>query len=156
MRIRSPKDFWAGAMFVAFGLTFLIVAQAYYRTGTALRMGPGYFPTVLGGLLIALGAAVMASACVVAGPPVPRFRLRPIGLVLVAILTFAYGLGSLGLAGAAAALVLVAALAGDELRWREAAVLALVLAGFASLVFVKALGLPFPLCPGLIAGCAIG
>ena len=59
MNIKSPKDFWAGLMFISFGLFFVIWAYAHYQMGTAVRMGPAYFPILLGGLLTVLGAAVL-------------------------------------------------------------------------------------------------
>jgi hypothetical protein len=58
MKIRNQKDFWAGLMFLAFGLGFAIIARNY-QMGTAVRMGPAYFPTVLGGLMAVLGAIVL-------------------------------------------------------------------------------------------------
>ena len=58
MRIKSPKDFWAGLMFIGTGLFFAILAFANYQMGTAVRMGPAYFPFVLGGLLAVLGLFV--------------------------------------------------------------------------------------------------
>src|SRR5256886_485675 len=58
MKITNGKDFWAGVMFIAFGLAFMVVAQNY-AMGNAVRMGPAYFPTALGGLLAVLGAAVL-------------------------------------------------------------------------------------------------
>ncbi len=57
MKITNGKDFWAGAMFIAFGLAFMYVAQSY-AMGNAVRMGPAYFPTALGGLLAVLGAII--------------------------------------------------------------------------------------------------
>jgi len=63
MKITNGKDFWAGVMFVAFGLAFMWKAQDY-AMGTSVRMGPAYFPTVLGGLLAVLGAAVLFRAFV--------------------------------------------------------------------------------------------
>jgi hypothetical protein len=62
VKIRSPKDFWAGLMFIAFGLFACIYAYASYQMGTAVRMGPAYFPTVLGGLLAVLGLLVLIEA----------------------------------------------------------------------------------------------
>src|ERR1700704_3215761 len=59
MRIKSPKDFWAGLMFIGTGLFFAIFAYANYQMGTAVRMGPAYFPFLLGGLLAFLGALVL-------------------------------------------------------------------------------------------------
>jgi len=61
MKITNGKDFWAGVMFIAFGLGFMVVAQNY-AMGNAVRMGPAYFPTVLGGMLAVLGAAVFLRA----------------------------------------------------------------------------------------------
>ncbi len=63
MKITNGKDFWAGLMFIAFGLGFMFVAQNY-AMGNAVRMGPAYFPTVLGGMLAVLGAAVFLRAFV--------------------------------------------------------------------------------------------
>src|SRR5262245_26515251 len=59
MKIKSPKDFWAGLMFIGTGLFFMFWAMTHYQMGTAVRMGPAYFPTLLGGLLTLLGAIVL-------------------------------------------------------------------------------------------------
>ena len=59
MEIKSPKDFWAGLMFIGFGLFFAIWAYSHYQMGTAVRMGPAYFPVLLGGLLAVLGGFVL-------------------------------------------------------------------------------------------------
>ena len=67
LRIKAPKDFWAGLMFIGFGLFFLIWAITHYQMGSAVRMGPAYFPTVLGGLLAVLGAFVLLESFVVTG-----------------------------------------------------------------------------------------
>src|SRR5256885_11745734 len=62
MRIKSPKDFWAGLMFIGFGLFFVVWAWTHYQMGSAVRMGPAYFPTLLGGLLAFLGMLVLIEA----------------------------------------------------------------------------------------------
>jgi hypothetical protein len=59
MKIKNPKDFWAGLMFIGTGLFFAIGASVSYQMGTAVRMGPAYFPTALGLLLTALGVIVL-------------------------------------------------------------------------------------------------
>ena len=64
MQIKNGKDFWAGLMFIVFGLGFMIVAMKSYNMGTAVRMGPAYFPTMLGGLCAVLGAFVLFRAYV--------------------------------------------------------------------------------------------
>ncbi len=59
MQIKNGKDFWAGLMYIGFGIAFVLVARNY-SMGSALRMGPAYFPTWLGGLLTLLGIIVVA------------------------------------------------------------------------------------------------
>ena len=71
MKIKSPKDFWAGLMFIGFGGFFMIWALTHYQMGTSVRMGPAYFPTVLGGLLVFLGVLVFIEAVALEGPPLP-------------------------------------------------------------------------------------
>jgi len=63
MKVKNGKDFWAGLMFTGFGLGFMLVAFNY-PMGSAVRMGPAYFPTVLGGLLAILGAVIFFRAFV--------------------------------------------------------------------------------------------
>jgi putative tricarboxylic transport membrane protein len=80
MKIKSPKDFWAGLMFIGFGLFFAVWALMNYQMGTAVRMGPAYFPAVLGGLLTFLGILVFIESFAMEGPAVPVIRLRPLVL----------------------------------------------------------------------------
>jgi putative tricarboxylic transport membrane protein len=147
LRIKSPKDFWAGLMFIAFGAVAMIIALKNYQMGTAVRMGPGYFPTVLGGLLTVLGLVVLADSFVIQGPKVPAFKFRPLVLILVACVAYGYLMKPLGLVLATALLVFVSALGGHEFKLKEVAILAIVLIVFSVLVFVKGLTLPFPLWP---------
>lgn len=150
MKIRSPKDLWAGLMFIAFGLFFLIWAQMFYQMGSAVRMGPAYFPSVLGGLLALLGVLVLIDAFVEEGPKVPTFHFRPMIFVLAGCLAFAYILKPAGLIVSIFALVVVSALGGHEFRWKEVVILAAVLAVFSVFVFVKGLTLPFPIWPAFM------
>src|SRR2546422_7382581 len=83
MRIKSPKDFWSGLMFIGFGLFFMIWGMTHYQMGTAVRMGPAYFPTVLGGMLAVLGAIVLIPGLSVEGEPVAQFHFRPLILISV-------------------------------------------------------------------------
>jgi hypothetical protein len=147
MKIKAPKDFWAGLMFLAFGLGFAWAAQGY-QMGTAVRMGPAYFPTMLGGLLAVLGLVVFVRSLVVSGEGLSRFYFRPLVLVLGGVVVFALLLRPLGLIVATLGLIVVSALGGYDFRLREVLILYATLAVFALLVFVKGLGLPFTLCPG--------
>ena len=147
MRIKSPKDFWAGVMFVGMGGFFAIWALTHYQMGTAVRMGPAYFPTVLGGLLAFLGLIVLLGSFAVEGPKVPPIHFRPLVMITVGVLLYGYLMKPLGLFAATCALVVVGALGGHEFRWKEVLILCIVLCVFSYLVFIKGLGLPFPLWP---------
>ena len=146
MKIKSPKDFWAGAMFMAFGIFFVVVARNY-QMGSAVRMGPAYFPTVLGGILAVLGAIVLGRSLVLRGEKVAAFYLRPLLFIAGSCLAFAYLLKPLGLVIASVAMIFISAFGGHEFKWREVAILSVVLVIFSVLVFVKGLTLPFPIWP---------
>jgi putative tricarboxylic transport membrane protein len=221
MVVRNAKDFWAGLMFMAFGLAFMVIAKGTpdfinelfgtkvipgYQMGSAVRMGPAYFPVLLGGMLAALGAviflrsfvskligkasearlpfnlfdllvavgvfvlatylakwlkishdwAMLGSALVIAVLAIVfRPEAKAITLVLVSSLAFAYLLKPLGLVLASVILIFISAFGGHEFKWKEVAVLAAILVLFSVLVFVKALALPFPVCPNIIDNCPI-
>src|SRR6266508_4647380 len=110
MRIRSPKDFWAGLIFVAIGAAFIALASQY-RLGTMHRMGPAMFPILVGAVLAVLGAIITLRSLVLDGEGVPRLYARPIGVSLLAIVLFGLALQWLGLVAAIAVLVLVGAYA---------------------------------------------
>jgi len=121
--------------------------MVYYNMGTAVRMGPAYFPTVLGGLLAVLGLTVLAGSFAMEGPPVPKFAFRPLILLSVGCVCYGYLMKPLGLVGATAALVYVSAFGGHEFNWKEVTILYIILMAFSWLVFVKGLTLPFPVWP---------
>ncbi len=150
MVIKSPKDFWAGVMFLAFGGGMAAIALKNYQMGSAVRMGPAYFPTVLGGILAVLGLILLLRSFALKGAKVATFHFRPLLFILVACLAFAYTLKPLGLIGAILLLVFISAFGGDEFKWKEVGILYVVLIIFSVLVFVKGLTLPFPICPAVI------
>ena len=147
MHIKSPRDFWAGLMFLGFGLFFAVWAAVNYQMGTAVRMGPAYFPTVLGGLLAVLGLVVLLTSLTIDGPRVDRFHFRPLLFVLAANVAYGYLMKPLGLVLATGVLVFISALGGHEFKWKEVTLLYVFLILFSVLVFVKGLTLPFPLWP---------
>jgi len=149
MRVKSPRDFWAGLMFIGFGLSFAVWAASFYRLGTSLRMGPGYFPTVLGGLLALVGLVILVGSLTIPGGKVARFSARPLLLVLGGCVAYGYLMAPAGLVVATAALVFVSASGGYEFDAGEVAVLAVILVTFSILVFVQGLSLPFPLWPAM-------
>lgn len=147
MKIKSPKDFWAGLMFLGFGLFFSVWALTHYQMGTAVRMGPAYFPTVLGGLLAVLGLIVFVQSFAIEGPPIPEMSMRPLVLISVACVVYGYLMKPAGLVLSTAALVFISAFGGHEFKFKEVTILYVVLIIFSVLVFVKGLTLPFPLWP---------
>jgi putative tricarboxylic transport membrane protein len=155
IKIRGPKDFWAGLMFIGFGLFFMVWALTHYQMGSAVRMGPAYFPAVLGGLLGFLGILVLIESVTVDGPRVPKFAFRPLVLISAACVIYGYTMKPLGLIIATALLVFISAFGGHEFKWKEVTILYLILIVFSLLVFVKGLTLPFPICPAFMETCPI-
>jgi hypothetical protein len=142
-------------MFLAFGGFFAVWAYAHYQMGTAVRMGPAYFPAVLGGLLAVLGIIVLLESVTVEGPKVATINFRPLILISAACVVYGYLMKPAGLIIATAALVFISAYGGHEFKWKEVTILYVVLIVFSLLVFVKGLTLPFPICPAFVENCPI-
>ena len=162
MRIKSEKDFYSGLLFMAVGVGFAWGATSY-KIGDASRMGPGYFPLLLGVLLALVGALVMFLSLVVEtedGDPVGRIAWRPLIFIILANLVFGVLLGGLpsielpymGLMAAIFAMTFIAAYAGDEFRFKEVLILAIVLAALSYIAFIWLLSLQFPAWPAFISG----
>src|SRR6266536_2325788 len=94
--IRNPKDFLAGLIFVAFGIAAIVLGNAY-PLGSAARMGPGYFPRILGILLIVLGAAPALRSLRLVGTPLPGWKWRPVLVVLGSVVVFGLVMTHIGL-----------------------------------------------------------
>jgi Tripartite tricarboxylate transporter TctB family len=148
VNIRAPKDFWSGIMFIAFAAVAMLTARGY-SLGGAGRMGPGYFPMLLGGALGVLGLILVARSLVIAGEVVGRLRLLPLLVIALGVCLFGLAIERLGLLVALIAATAVTAFASRESRPLEVAALALALAIFSAAVFVLALRLPLPLWPSI-------
>jgi len=148
MKIRNHRDFWAGVMFIAFGLLFMVLSRQY-QIGTAAKMGPGYFPMILGGLMAFLGLLVLLPSIRARTPEVKmnRIDLRSNALVLLAVIVYALTLPRLGFIVALFLLILISSLASHEFRLKETLISSVVLLVFSWLVFVKGLELQFPFLP---------
>jgi hypothetical protein len=146
MKIRNVKDFLAGLMFIAFGAAAAGLAQSY-NMGTAARMGPGYFPTVLGGVLAVLGVLILVESFVIEGEGPKNFSFRPLFMVLLSAVLFGVLLRPLGLVLALFALIVVSALGGHEFKWKEVIILFVILTVGSVAVFVWGLQLQFPIWP---------
>jgi hypothetical protein len=148
MRIRAPKDFWSGLMFCGFAAVAILAARGY-SLGTAGKMGPGYFPLLLGAVLAGLGLILIGRSLVLEGEPVPRLHVLPIAVIAFAVGLFGLMIEPLGLVVTLAVLTVVTAWAGADFRIVETGVLAVALIAFSVGVFVYLLGLPIALWPSL-------
>jgi putative tricarboxylic transport membrane protein len=146
LRVRGPQDFVGGVLLVAIGiLGWLLIRRL--PMGTAFRMGPAYVPTVVSGLIAAVGVILAARSLLVQGPRLEADRMRPLGVVLGSFVLFGLLIEGAGLVLASLALVLIAGFAAREQRWKEAIVVGAVLTAFAVILFHVLLGLPMPVWP---------
>ena len=144
--IRHPKDFFAGLLFIAFGVAAIAIGSNY-ALGTAARMGPGYFPRILGLLLIALGLALALRALRLDGSPIPRFVWRPLLVVLGSVLAFGLMVNHVGVVVSTIFQIVAASAASHEFRLRESLISGVALAALAVGVFVIGLKLQLPIWP---------
>lgn len=143
-RIRAPKDFWAGVLYAAFGLSAVVIGRDY-GFGTTLRMGPAYFPAVLGAVLTVIGTMSVIRSFLRPGEPVEHLALKPLALITVAILLFGFLVRGAGLVVVIPLLVMVTAYGSIRFRWRGSALLAVAMTVFCVIVFGKGLGVPLPI-----------
>ena len=119
MRIRAPKDFWSGLMFCGFAVAAILAARGY-SLGTAGKMGPGYFPLLLGGVLGVLGLILVGRSLVLDGEAVPPIHIFPIAVIAVAVCLFGAMIEPLGVVIALAVLTVVTAWAGrNSASWKS-------------------------------------
>jgi hypothetical protein len=142
--MRNPKDFWSGMIYICFGVVALVVAHGY-NMGTARRMGPAYFPVILGSLLIFIGTISVIRSFLIQGLPLSAFSLRKAALIVGSVLVFGLTVRSFGLLLALPLLTITSALASSRFCWVPSISMALGLTIFCSLVFIHGLGIPIPL-----------
>jgi hypothetical protein len=147
LKVKSPQDFWSGALFVAFGAGGLFVGRDY-ALGSAIKMGPGYLPTIVCAGLIGLGLVILVRGLVVSGPHIEGSKVGPQLAVLAAIVACGLLIERAGLIAAVVTVVAVATLATKEMRPLEAIALAAATAALCALLFVVLLGQPLRLWGG--------
>jgi hypothetical protein len=142
--IHNPKEFWSGVMFLFFGLAAVLIGQDY-EMGSAGRMGPGYFPSVLGGILSVIGLISVVRSFFSKGEGLGRFAFKQAFLVLFGVFLFGMIVRGAGIIIAILLMVFVSSYASAKFRWTSAILLAIGSAVFCVLVFVVGLGLPMPI-----------
>jgi hypothetical protein len=162
VKIKSSKDFFSGLMFTVVGAAFAYGATSY-TIGTGARMGPGYFPLLLGIILALLGAAILFKSLVVETPdgePVGKWAWKPLFFIIAGNLLFgvllgglpSIGLPAMGLIVAIFGTTIVVSMAGNEFNLKEAIVLSAILSLMSYGAFIMLLKLQFPVWPTFISG----
>jgi uncharacterized membrane protein len=144
LELRNNKDFWAGMMFFGTGAGAMIVAR-HYPFGTTLNMGPGYFPMVLGGILIVFGAFIMLRGLRTKEKIQGSWSPRALVMLPLSVVVFGILMNLAGFIPALTALVFLSAASSREFKFKEVLLLTLFLGVLSAVMFIWGLGLPYPL-----------
>jgi hypothetical protein len=142
--IRNNRDFWAGVMLIVTGGVAVLMARDY-QFGTATRMGPGYFPSVLGGALVLFGIYLLAQGLRTNEKIDGGWPLRPLIILPLSLVLFGLLMEYTGFVPALLVLIVGSAAAGSEFKLVEVLLLAAGVTAFAVALFIYGLGLPYPL-----------
>ncbi len=143
-KIKSQENLWSGVMFMAFGLTAVVMAREY-SLGTATRMGPGYYPRYLGIGLSILGAIITLTAFRTEGERIQPFGWRGPVMLTIGFAAFGWAIDKLGFVVALVALILCSGLARKDVRVIELILMSAVLILGSFFIFIYCLDLPFRL-----------
>lgn len=147
VNLTDNKDFLAGLlMLIIGGLGFYMALD--YPFGSALRMGPGYFPRVLSSILMAFGLFVLIRGLRIKERVAGKWGWKPLAFIIVSLIVFGFLMSRFGLIPALIAMFIIAALGGHEFKLMEVLILTALMTIFSIAVFVYALGLPYPLVQG--------
>jgi hypothetical protein len=141
------KDFLAGALMLVIGAIGFFMALDY-PFGSALRMGPGYFPRVLSAILMAFGLFVLVRGILAQEEVKGRWGWKPLAYMTVSLVAFGFVMDHFGMIPALVAMFFIAAMGGHEFDFVEVLLLTIFLSAFAVGVFVYGLGLPYQLIQG--------
>ncbi len=147
MEFRRNRDFWAGLMFLGIGIAAILIAREY-PFGSTLRMGPGYFPILLGGILGLFGIYIMGKGLRTKEKVRGNWSTRAFIVLPVVTVLFGVLIERAGFIPALAVLVFGSAAAGSEFKWSEVLLLTLFLTLLSLALFIWGLGLPYPLIKG--------
>jgi putative tricarboxylic transport membrane protein len=142
--IRGTKDFWTGVIYVSIGTAALIINREF-AMGSALKMGPAYFPAVLSGILIIIGIISFVRSFIRHGSPVSGYAFKGLLLVTGSTLLFGFIVRGAGLVIALPLLVIISSYASKQFNWKYSLGMAAGLTLFCILIFLKGLGVPLPI-----------
>ena len=142
--IRSPKEFCAALIYLVIGAATIVIGRDY-PMGTAFKMGPAYFPTVLASLLVFIGLISLIRSFAKDGEPIPAIAWKPLLLITAAAVVFGLLVRGAGVLIALPLFVLTTAYASVRFRWKPSLLLAAAATLFCTLVFVMGLGVPLPI-----------
>lgn len=148
VELKNNKRFLSGIMFVVVGAVAIFIAQDY-PMGSALRMGPGYFPIVLGGIIGLFGIYELIIGVLKPDSVKGNWSVRALIILPIAAVIFGIMMEHLGFIPALLTLIFISALAGDEFKFTEVALLAVGLTIMCTIIFIYGLGLPYPLILGV-------
>jgi hypothetical protein len=151
LKIRDQKNFWSGVMFIAFGLFFAGWAQ-HYDMGTAARMGPAFFPTMLGGIMFLLGVIILIEGLAVehADGKIEPFNFKALVLILGSVIAFGLLLRPAGLIVSLFVLIGVSAFGSHEFKLRDIILLSIGLSLLVYGVFIYGLNMTIPVWPSFM------
>jgi len=147
VELRNNRDFWAGVMLIGLGAGAIFLARDY-PFGSTMRMGPGYFPTILGGILVLFGIYVLIMGLRTEEKITVRCSLRALVVLPLSVVAFGLLMNGAGFIPALAVLVFGAASAGREFKFIEVLLLTGVLTVLSVAIFIWGLGLPYALIMG--------
>jgi hypothetical protein len=147
LELHNNKDLWAGLLLIAIGAGAMAIA-GNYPFGTALRMGPGFYPVALGGILVVFGLYLLGSGLRGSARIESPWSLRALVILPLSLVLFGLLIERAGFIPAMLVLILISAIASTQLKFAEILLFAIGLTALSVAVFVWALGLPYPLITG--------
>ena len=151
MVIKHERDSWSGVMFIVFGTLFVVFARSY-EMGSAQRMGPAFFPTILGALLVVLGLVILLKGLGHSEDEhkVEKFHFGPLAWVLGSVTVFGLTLRWTGILVSMFLLVVISSMGSHEMKWKEVIALSIGMALLTYLVFIVGLQMTIPVLPAFL------
>jgi hypothetical protein len=147
IKLKNNKDFLAGLMMIIIGgIAFFMALD--YPFGSAVRMGPGYFPRVLAGILIAFGVYVLIRGTLKAERVQGVWGWKPLAFIVISLAVFGWMMDRFGMIPALIAMFFLSAFGGHEFKFKEVIILTVLMIAMAWVIFIYLLGLPYPMFKG--------